>query len=72
MLLNSDTIVSSGWLDCYRCCFSSDKRIGLATAVSNNAVNLSLQIPAGFNIHSFLRLFALVLLACLILISPLR
>ncbi len=53
ILLNSDTIVPAGWLERFRECFASDKRIGLATAVSNNAENLSIPIPPGYHIHNF-------------------
>ena len=53
ILLNSDTIVAKGWLDRFRECFASDPRIGIATAVSNNAENLSLPIPPGYTVHTF-------------------
>lgn len=52
LILNSDTIVSKGWLEAFDRCFSSDERIGLATAVSNNAENISVQIPEGHNVHT--------------------
>ena len=37
VLLNSDTIVSEGWLDALRRCAASDPTIGTATPFSNNA-----------------------------------
>lgn len=37
VLLNSDTIVTAGWLDALRRCVASDPRIGTATPFSNNA-----------------------------------
>ncbi len=37
MLLNSDTVVTAGWLDALARCAASDPRIGTATPFSNNA-----------------------------------
>jgi len=37
ILLNSDTVVTSGWLEKIRCCAASDPRIGTITPFSNNA-----------------------------------
>jgi len=37
VLLNSDTVVTSGWLDALRRCAASDLRIGTHHAFSNNA-----------------------------------
>ncbi|MET0204029.1 MAG: glycosyltransferase, partial [Casimicrobiaceae bacterium] len=37
VLLNSDTIVTAGWLDALRRCAASDPRIGTITPFSNNA-----------------------------------
>jgi O-antigen biosynthesis protein len=37
VLLNSDTIVTAGWLDALRRCAASDSRIGTITPFSNNA-----------------------------------
>ena len=37
VLLNSDTIVTQGWLDALRRCAASDSRIGTITPFSNNA-----------------------------------
>jgi GT2 family glycosyltransferase len=48
ILLNSDTAVFPGWIAAFRRCFESDPRIGLATAVSNNAEGLSAPIPEGW------------------------
>ena len=37
VLLNSDAIVTAGWLDALRRCAASDSRIGTITPFSNNA-----------------------------------
>ncbi|MDR2710293.1 MAG: glycosyltransferase, partial [Burkholderiales bacterium] len=37
VLLNSDTIVTTGWLEALQCCAYSDKLIGTVTPFSNNA-----------------------------------
>jgi len=37
VLLNSDTVVTSGWLEKLRRCADSDPRIGTITPFSNNA-----------------------------------
>ncbi len=42
VLLNSDTVVTSGWLDALARCVQSDPRIGTATPFSNNAEICSL------------------------------
>jgi GT2 family glycosyltransferase/glycosyltransferase involved in cell wall biosynthesis/uncharacterized coiled-coil protein SlyX len=47
VLLNSDTIVSSGWLDRMIACAESDKRIGLVGPLSNTASWQS--VPETFN-----------------------
>ncbi len=53
IIINSDTVVSAGWLEAFERCFKSDPTIGLATPLSNNAVNLSLRIPEGLSSESF-------------------
>ena len=58
LILNSDTLVSDGWIEAFERCFLSDERIGLATAVSNNAENISIPIPEGYNVRSMARLTA--------------
>ena len=52
IILNSDTLVTPGWLEAFRDCFHSDPLIGIASPLSNNAVNLSVEIPEG---QSFLQ-----------------
>ena len=42
VLLNSDTVVTRGWLDALARCASSDARIGTVTPISNNAEICSL------------------------------
>lgn len=49
VILNSDTVVTNGWLERFEECFASDPTIGLATPISNNAENLSIRIPAGYS-----------------------
>ena len=41
VLLNSDTVVTHGWLDKLKQCANSDSRIGTVTPFSNNAEILS-------------------------------
>ena len=50
VILNSDTIVPPGWIEAFQECFASDDLIGIACPLSNNAVNLSVDIPAGDNV----------------------
>ena len=52
VILNSDTVVTPGWLSSFKRCFDSDHKIGLATPVSNNAENLSVEMPEGSNVFS--------------------
>ncbi|MGP8069505.1 MAG: glycosyltransferase [Candidatus Bathyarchaeia archaeon] len=60
VLLNSDTVVTQGWLEkMYRCAYSSDA-IGTVTPLSNNATICSIpkfpdanRIPQGFTSDSF-------------------
>jgi len=60
VLLNSDTIVTEGWLEKMDRCAYSNSRIGMVNPLSNNATFLSLPnpltfngIPAGFTLESF-------------------
>ncbi|MDH5662081.1 MAG: glycosyltransferase [Elusimicrobiota bacterium] len=60
VLLNSDTLVTKGWLEKMDRCAYSDSRIGMVNPLSNNALFLSLPrssvfntIPAGFTVESF-------------------
>jgi len=60
VLLNSDTMVTGGWLEKMDRCAYSDSRIGMVNPLSNNALFLSLPypsvfniIPAGFTVESF-------------------
>jgi len=60
VLLNSDTLVTEGWLEKMDRCAYSDSRIGMVNPLSNNALFLSLPypsvfniIPAGFTVESF-------------------
>jgi GT2 family glycosyltransferase/uncharacterized small protein (DUF1192 family) len=60
VLLNSDTVVTRGWLEkMYKCAYSSDA-IGTVTPLSNNATICSIpkfaeanRIPQGFTANSF-------------------
>lgn len=58
LILNSDTLVSPGWLEAFERCFQSDERTGLATALSNNAENISIPVPEGYNHRSMASLAA--------------
>jgi GT2 family glycosyltransferase/glycosyltransferase involved in cell wall biosynthesis len=51
-LLNSDTIVTPGWLDALIRCARSDPRIAVVNPTSNAAVNLTVQIAPGLNIFT--------------------
>jgi len=60
VLLDSDTMVSEGWLERMDRCAYSDSRIGMVNPLSNNALFLSIPrssvfntIPAGFTVESF-------------------
>lgn len=53
IILNSDTYVTKGWLDKFKRCYQSCSQIGIACPASNNAENLSLQIPQGYNVETF-------------------
>ena len=60
VLLNSDTLVTEGWLEKMDKCAYSDSRIGMVNPFSNNALFLSIPhsfvfnaIPAGFTLESF-------------------
>lgn len=67
VLLNSDTVVTSGWLQkMYKCAYSSDT-IGTVTPLSNNAIICSVPkfpennpIPQGFTVDSFADLVEVV------------
>jgi len=65
VLLNSDTLVTEGWLEKMDRCVYTDSRIGMVNPLSNNALFLSLPrsyvfntIPAGFTLESFASLVA--------------
>ena len=60
VLLNSDTLVTKGWLEKMDRCAYSDSRIGTVNPLSNNAGFLSIPyssifntVPAGFTMESF-------------------
>lgn len=65
VLLNSDTVVTGGWLERLLRCADSDPAIGIVCPLSNNATILSLpemnlnnRIPAGLSIQAFADLVA--------------
>jgi GT2 family glycosyltransferase len=64
ILLNSDTAVFPGWIAAFRRCFESDARVGLATAISNNAEGLSAPIPEGWSAEKVAREVPELLKAC--------
>lgn len=60
ILLNSDTIVTPGWVDGLQKCAYSDEKIGTVTPFTNNGTICAIpnfctknQIPEGFTIDSF-------------------
>jgi len=53
LILNTDTIVTPGWLAKMIRCAESDPKIGIVNPISNKAQNLSIDIPPGENIFSF-------------------
>jgi len=65
ILLNSDTLVTEGWLEKMDRCAHSDSRIGMVNPLSNSAEFLSIpyplefnSIPAGFTLESFSNLIS--------------
>jgi GT2 family glycosyltransferase/glycosyltransferase involved in cell wall biosynthesis len=57
-LLNSDTIVTPGWLDALIRCARSDSRIGVVNPTSNAAVNLTVQMAPGLNVFTMAEVVA--------------
>ncbi|MGE5833091.1 MAG: glycosyltransferase [Acidobacteriota bacterium] len=57
-LLNSDTIVTPGWLDALIRCARSDSRIALVNPTSNAAVNLTVQMAPGLNVFTMAEVVA--------------
>lgn len=57
LLLNSDVIVTPGWLETLTSCAEQDKKIAAVNPLSNHAANLSLPIATGLNfldMHDYL------------------
>ena len=57
-LLNSDTVVTPGWLDALIRCARSDSRIAVVNPVSNAAVNLTVQMAPGLNVFTMAEVVA--------------
>ena len=57
-LLNSDTIVTPGWLDALIRCARSDSRIAVVNPTSNAAVNLTIQMAPGLNVFTMAEVVA--------------
>jgi GT2 family glycosyltransferase len=57
IFLNSDTVLTDGFLKKVECAFHSDEKIAIVTAVSNwaNWTRISWSLPEGHNIHTFSR-----------------
>ena len=51
-LLNSDTIVTPGWLEAMVRCAQADARIAVVNPLSNAAVNLSVQLAPGLDVFT--------------------
>lgn len=49
VFLNSDVIVTDNWLEKFQQILNSDSTIGLISALTNNAANLSVKMPPGFD-----------------------
>ena len=49
VLVNSDVIVTKNWLEKFHSALKKDHSIGLISALSNNAVNLTIKMPLGFD-----------------------
>ena len=54
-LLNSDTLLTEGALERMVARLEREPGIGLCCPLSNSAVNLSVKIPPGEDVHSFAR-----------------
>lgn len=52
VLLNSDTVVSQGFVEKIIACFESDSKIGIASPVSSASPNMYINMLPGFNIFS--------------------
>ncbi len=50
-VLNSDTVVTQGWLGKLIRCAESDPSIMIVNPISNSAANLSVVMPPGYTIH---------------------
>jgi O-antigen biosynthesis protein len=59
-LLNSDTIVTSGWLEGMLRCAESDPRIAVVNPVSNAATNLSVLMGPGLDVFTMAKAIARV------------
>jgi O-antigen biosynthesis protein len=51
-LLNSDTVVTAGWMEGLLRCAKSDSGIQVVNPVSNAAVNISVQLSPGLGVHT--------------------
>jgi len=49
VMLNSDAIVTKGWLEKFQTALQNDPKIGLISPLSNNAANLSIRMHPGFS-----------------------
>lgn len=49
ILLNSDVIVTKGWLEKFEAALKRDTKIGLISALSNNSASLTIKMPPGFD-----------------------
>lgn len=52
LLLNSDTLVTPGWLERIVRCAMSDDRIALVNPLSNRSDNLSVELPPGLGLET--------------------
>jgi asparagine synthetase B (glutamine-hydrolysing)/GT2 family glycosyltransferase/glycosyltransferase involved in cell wall biosynthesis len=54
-LINSDTIVTAGWLEKMIACAEHDPTVAIVNPLSNQSANLSVSMPPGFNINTMAR-----------------
>jgi len=49
ILLNSDVVVTNNWLEKFESALKKDSKIGLISPLCNNAANLTVKMPPGFD-----------------------
>jgi len=49
VMLNTDVIVTNNWLEKFQAALKKDSKIGLISPLTNNAANLTVKMPPGFD-----------------------